>query len=102
MHYIIIGYILQLSGIFLAFLAVGLALFYSRIIKGGAVEHSAVINAIGLALLALDIFLIYSGVLTQQLTPHGTLLWTLYGLLTFAGFALIYYSQYRLLKVMKR
>ncbi len=99
---LILGHALQLGGIFLAFLAAGIAFFYADRIKGGAAGKAAMLNAIGFSILAIDIFLIYAGAITGQLDLlHITIFWPLLGLLTLIGFAIIAYAQYGLLRVMR-
>jgi len=100
--HIISGHVFQLTGIFLAFLAAGIAFFYAQTIKGGAAGKAAMLNAIGFSILAIDIFLIYAGAITGQLDLlNVTIFWPILGLLTLIGFGVIAYSQYKLLKVMR-
>ncbi|MBW2966750.1 hypothetical protein KY342_06625 [Candidatus Woesearchaeota archaeon] len=102
MVYIILGHTFQLAGIFMAFLAAGIAFFYANTIKGGAAGKAAILNAIGFSILAVDIFLIYAGAITGQLNLlYVTLYWPMLGLLTLIGFAVIAYAQYKMYKVMK-
>jgi hypothetical protein len=100
MVYLISGHILQLAGIFFAFLAAGTSFYYAHIIKGGLAGKAAKLNAIGYLILAINIFLIYSSAITGQLDLlNVTINWPILGFLTLIGFGLIAYSQFRLLKL---
>ena len=61
------GHILQLIGIFIAFLATGIAFVYANLIKGGIAGKASFYNAIGFTVLAVNIFLIYAAAITGKL-----------------------------------
>jgi hypothetical protein len=99
--YLILGHIFQLAGIFIAFIAVGLSFYYARLIKGGLAGKSAIFNAIGFLILAIDIFLIYSSAITGNLDLlNVNIFWPLLGIFTLIGFSIIAYSQFKLLELM--
>lgn len=103
MVYVTLGHVLQMAGIFFAFLATGISFVYANLIKGGAAGRAATLNAVGFAILALDIFLIYAAAITGQLDLlNVTLFWPLLGFMTSIGFIIIAYSQYKLWKVTSR
>ena len=98
----ILGHILQLAGIFFAFLATGLAFILAHITKGGATGKAEFYMALGFTILALDIFGIYAGAITGELDLlHATLYWPFLGLLTLVGFGTIVYAQWQMIKVMR-
>ena len=98
----LLGHILQLTGIFFAFLATGLAFVIANIMRGGATGKASFYMAIGFAILALDIFGIYTGAITGKLDLLNiTLYWHLLGLLTLLGFGIIVYAQWEMIKVMR-
>jgi hypothetical protein len=101
MVYLILGHILQLAGIFLAFIAVAFSFYYASLIKGGLAGRVALLNAFGFLILAINIFLIYSSAITGNLDLlNVTIFWPLLGLFTLIGFGVIAYSQFKLLKLM--
>ena len=98
----ILGHVLQLAGIFFAFLATGLAFIVANLTKGSATGKAAFYMAIGFTLLALDIFGIYAGAITGKLDLlHVTFYWPFLGLFTLIGFGIIVYAQWEMIKVMR-
>jgi hypothetical protein len=101
MVYLILGHILQLGGIFFAFIAAAFAFYYAKIITGGLAGKAAMLNAVGFFILALDIFLIYSLAITGNLDLlHVNIFWPILGGMTLIGFGIIAYAYFMLLRIM--
>ncbi|MEW5996770.1 MAG: hypothetical protein AB1657_04210 [Candidatus Micrarchaeota archaeon] len=98
----LLGYALQLAGVFLAFLAAGLAFIIADMTKGGATARSTRMIAFGLMVLALGIFLTYAGTLTGAIDPLSpTPWWPLLGAVTALGFALLLSGLWTMLKALR-
>jgi len=96
----LLGHIFQLVGIFLAFLAAGLAFILAKIMSGGATGKAANYMALGFTVLALDIFGIYAGAITGKLDLlNVTFYWPFLGVLTLIGFGILAYAQWEMIKV---
>jgi hypothetical protein len=98
----IFGHIFQLIGIFFAFLAAIISFIYAQKIFGGLAGKASMLLAIGITIIALDIFVIYTGAITGQFELENSKIFlSITGMMTFIGFSIIAYSQFKLLKVME-
>jgi hypothetical protein len=90
MDYELIGHVFQMLGLFFAFLCVAYTLFFANITRGGIFSKGANYLAIGIILLAVDVFAIYAAAVTGKLTMIGSdWVWPALGLLTAAGFGML-------------
>jgi predicted permease len=100
MDIILLGHILQLLGILFAFLASLFGFLLLSALRGGRLASAAKFDAIGLILLAVNIFILYGGAITGSLDLlNPTILWPLSGLLTMSSFALIALGKWKMMKV---
>jgi predicted permease len=100
MDIILLGHLLQLMGILFAFLAALFGFLLLSALRGGRLASAAKFEAIGLILIALDVFLLYGTAITGQLDLlNPTIFWPLSGLLTSTSFALIAYGKWQMMKV---
>jgi hypothetical protein len=100
MNIINLGHILQLVGILFAFLAALFGFLLLSALKGGRLAQAAKYEAMGLILLALNVFVLYGSAITGQLDLlRPTILWPLSGFLTTTSFALIAIGKWKMMKV---
>jgi hypothetical protein len=100
MDIVLLGHILQLVGILFAFLAALFGFLLLSALSGGRLARAAKYEAVGLILLALNIFVLYGSAITGQLDLlNPTLLWPLSGFLTATSFVMIAYGKWQMLKV---
>jgi hypothetical protein len=100
MDIILLGHILQLVGILFAFLAALFGFLLLSALKGGRLAQAAKYEAVGLVLLALNVFLLYGSAITGRLDLlNPTFFWPLSGFLTVTSFALIAYGKWQMMKV---
>jgi len=101
MNIVLLGHILQLIGILFACLATMFAFLVYIILKKGRLARSAQYVMIGRILLAVNVFILYTGAITGTLDKPG-LLWAFSGFLTFLGFGFITYAQLEIIKIFKK
>jgi hypothetical protein len=100
MDIVLIGHVLQLVGILFAFLAALFGFLLLSALKGGRLAQSAKFEAIGLILLAINVFVLYGSAITGQLDLlRPTIFWPLSGFLTATSFAMIAYGKWQMMKV---
>jgi hypothetical protein len=100
MDIILLGHILQLVGILFALLAALFGFLLLSALRGGRLAHAAKFEAIGLVLLAFDIFMLYGTAITGKLDLlNPTIFWPLSGLLTAVSFVMIAYGKWQMMKV---
>jgi hypothetical protein len=101
MDIILLGHILQLVGILFAFLAALFGFLLLSALRGGRLASAAKYEAIGLILLAVDIFVLYGAAITGNLDllPSASIFWPLSGFLTAISFATIAYGKWQMMKV---
>jgi predicted permease len=100
MDIILLGHILQLVGILFAFLAALFGFLLLSALRGGRLASAATFEAIGLILLAINIFILYGSAITGSLDLlYPTVFWPLSGFLTAVSFAMIAYGKWQMMKV---
>jgi hypothetical protein len=97
---VLTGHILQLVGILFAFLAALFSFLLLSALRGGRLAQAAKFEALGLILLAMNIFVLYGSAITGNLDLlHPTIFWPLSGFLTTTSFAMIAYGKWQMMKV---
>jgi hypothetical protein len=100
MDIILLGHILQLTGILFAFSAALFGFLLLSALRGGRLASAAKYEAIGLILLAINVFVLYGSAITGQLDLlNPTFLWPLSGFLTAISFIMIAYGKWQMMKV---
>jgi uncharacterized membrane protein len=100
MDIISLGHILQLVGILFAVLAALFSFLLLAALRGGRLARAAKYEALGLLLLAGNIFILYGSAITGKLDLlNPSIYWPLSGLLTTLSFALIAYGKWQTMKV---
>jgi hypothetical protein len=100
MDVVLLGHILQLIGLLFAFLAAFFGLLLLSSLREGRLAQAAKFEAIGLILLAINIFVLYGSAITGNLDLlNPTIFWPLSGGLTSVSFGLIAYAKWQIMKV---
>jgi hypothetical protein len=97
---VLLGHILQLVGILFAFLAALFGFLLLSALKGGRLAQAAKFEALGLVLLAINVFILYGTAITGKLDLlNPTIFWPLSGFLTASSFAMIAYGKWQMMKI---
>jgi hypothetical protein len=100
MDIILLGHVLQLTGILFAFLASLFGFLLLSALKGGRLAIAAKYEAIGLIMLAINIFILYGSAITGRLDLlNPTIFWPISGFLTVFSFAMIAYGKWQMMRV---
>ncbi len=94
-----LGHVLFLAGIMMAFLAAMLGFFLLSALRGGRLATASMLEALGLIILAINVFLLYTGAITGQFDLlHPTVFWPASGALTLLGFSFVAGAKWQMMK----
>lgn len=95
-----LGHLLFLVGMMLAFLAAMFGFVLLFALKGGRLAQASMYEAVGLIILAVNVFVLYGSAITGQLDLlHPTIFWPILGFLALLGFGLLAIGKYQMMKV---
>ena len=99
----LLGHIFQLGGLLAATFTLAMGFLLMESLKGGRISKASRFEAIGLALVGINTFIIYASAITGNLDLlHPSILWPITGLFSLIGFTLLGYGRWQTLKVVAK